>query len=303
MKTQSGARRIGAGFTLIELLVVIAIIAILAAILFPVFASAREKARQTTCASNLKQMGLAFTQYAQDYDETLPVGQGANAGSIRYAVGWAVQVYPYIKSIGTYSCPDDPTIIPAASLNSGYVLLSYAMNADLHHNQGSDPLVGAAYTLAKLNAPASTVLMCEIQNAFNRYGSPGTPITQYSYETQSPAATGGYDPTVNYDTENYGANGAQYATGPTAGMICASGSGAPNKLHCAPSFLTGVHADGSNWLACDAHVKWLKGEQVTGGQTPPSMTTNQSIASGYAAGTSSLTDSNGNKVTLTFSPI
>ena len=63
------------GFTLIELLVVIAIIAILAAILFPVFAKAREKARQASCLSNVKQMCLALMQYAQDYDETLPQGQ------------------------------------------------------------------------------------------------------------------------------------------------------------------------------------------------------------------------------------
>ncbi|MEN6304741.1 MAG: prepilin-type N-terminal cleavage/methylation domain-containing protein, partial [Armatimonadia bacterium] len=64
------------GFTLIELLVVIAIIAILAAILFPVFAKAREKARQSSCLSNMKQMGLACLQYAQDYDEVLPAGMG-----------------------------------------------------------------------------------------------------------------------------------------------------------------------------------------------------------------------------------
>jgi len=68
------------GFTLIELLVVIAIIAILAAILFPVFAKAREKARQTSCASNLKQIGLAFLQYGQDYDEIMPMGALTNKG-------------------------------------------------------------------------------------------------------------------------------------------------------------------------------------------------------------------------------
>jgi len=74
------------GFTLIELLVVIAIIAILAAILFPVFARAREKARQTSCLSNMKQIGLAFMMYTQDYDETLPgisfSATGANPGAV-----------------------------------------------------------------------------------------------------------------------------------------------------------------------------------------------------------------------------
>src|SRR5476651_491034 len=83
-------------FTLIELLVVIAIIAILAAILFPVFAKAREKARQTQCASNLKQMALAEMQYVQDYDEIFP-----NQG-IEYS-----GLVPYTKSTQIFVCPDD----------------------------------------------------------------------------------------------------------------------------------------------------------------------------------------------------
>src|SRR3712207_3033945 len=88
------------GFTLIELLVVIAIIAILAAILFPVFAQAREKARQTSCLSNLKQWGNGFMMYAQDYDETLPSQQfGPNAAQ----VSWVSVIQPYAekKNIGS----------------------------------------------------------------------------------------------------------------------------------------------------------------------------------------------------------
>src|SRR5580700_7273559 len=86
-------------FTLIELLVVIAIIAILAAILFPVFAQVREKARQTSCLSNEKQLGLAFTQYIQDNDESYPVN-GGGQNNISLGMGWAGQVYPYVKSTG-----------------------------------------------------------------------------------------------------------------------------------------------------------------------------------------------------------
>src|SRR5687768_15561281 len=103
MKKQSG-------FTLIELLVVIAIIAILAAILFPVFAQAREKARQTSCLSNMKQQGLAVMLYAQDYDETVPPWWVWNRvptnpkgwGEIYY---WYVNLLPYVKSRDMFRCP------------------------------------------------------------------------------------------------------------------------------------------------------------------------------------------------------
>jgi len=97
------------GFTLIELLVFIAIIAILDAILFPVFASAREKARQTGCASNLKQLGLAWIQYCQDYDEAPPWPKGLGG------MGWAGAIYPYVKTTGVYYCPSDSYQTPANS--------------------------------------------------------------------------------------------------------------------------------------------------------------------------------------------
>jgi prepilin-type N-terminal cleavage/methylation domain-containing protein/prepilin-type processing-associated H-X9-DG protein len=116
-------------FTLIELLVVIAIIAILAAILFPVFAQAREKARQTTCVSNFKQTGTAIMMYQQDYDERFPMAFGSfggtsgynfitpvpnnwraahQAGSFRYEIGaqtWANSIQPYTKNYQLYRCP------------------------------------------------------------------------------------------------------------------------------------------------------------------------------------------------------
>jgi len=91
-------REVRTGFTLIELLVVIAIIAILAAILFPVFAQAREKARAISCLSNTKQSGLAFAMYVQDYDETTPkMGNGTD---------WWTAIYPYTKNLGVFLCPD-----------------------------------------------------------------------------------------------------------------------------------------------------------------------------------------------------
>jgi prepilin-type N-terminal cleavage/methylation domain-containing protein/prepilin-type processing-associated H-X9-DG protein len=92
------------GFTLIELLVVIAIIAILAAILFPVFARAREQARKANCLSNLKQVGTAILMYAQDYDErVVPVATGTCPGA--NAFGWADLLFPYVKNTKVFDCP------------------------------------------------------------------------------------------------------------------------------------------------------------------------------------------------------
>ncbi|RYX82291.1 DUF1559 domain-containing protein [bacterium] len=130
-------------FTLIELLVVIAIIAILAAILFPVFARARENARRASCQSNLKQIGLGLMQYVQDYDETLPLtnfGQnGANYGTYRsdgVYYKWMDAIFPYIKSEQLFVCPSAPSSIPAYKLHApgtiaytGYQYGSYLANS------------------------------------------------------------------------------------------------------------------------------------------------------------------------------
>jgi len=121
------------GFTLIELLVVIAIIAILAAILFPVFAQVREKARQITCVSNAKQLALGYIQYAQDYDEATPIAFSEKweygpvtakynttvdvngnriGGAFGQPDGIPAQLQPYIKSWNVFVCPDDPIAKP-----------------------------------------------------------------------------------------------------------------------------------------------------------------------------------------------
>jgi len=136
------------GFTLIELLVVIAIIAILAAILFPVFAAAREKARASSCLSNCKQLALAIIMYAGDYDQYPPTGAAhprclcmhngsaywANDPSPVVGAGWSVssvdQLYPYIKNRGIWHCPDDQGIMMSATdiTNHGWALPSNLNN-------------------------------------------------------------------------------------------------------------------------------------------------------------------------------
>ncbi len=164
-----------AGFTLIELLVVIAIIAILAAILFPVFAKAREKARQTACSSDLKQIGLGIMQYTQDNDEIFPATNVPTN-----VLCWAQDIYPYVKSSDVLKCPDNPDgakFDPVNHWNSGSgtanttwmgfsnwlpgsppVPISFAMNNFI----GANTLTGHPAALAALNEPSVKVLVTEV---------------------------------------------------------------------------------------------------------------------------------------------
>jgi prepilin-type N-terminal cleavage/methylation domain-containing protein/prepilin-type processing-associated H-X9-DG protein len=144
------------GFTLIELLVVIAIIAILAAILFPVFEKAREKALQTACLSNNKQLGLAMIQYVQDYDECYPLaemGSGCNAGSCDWfgfdrngganpCYTWSDAIYPYVKSEAVFSCPAPG---PQESPNS--MLYNYIFRAGANANAFGSYLVNTSFDM------------------------------------------------------------------------------------------------------------------------------------------------------------
>jgi prepilin-type N-terminal cleavage/methylation domain-containing protein len=154
------------GFTLIELLVVIAIIAILAAILFPVFAKAREKARQSSCLSNLKQLGLSMMQYAQDYDESYPAHyRYMPAGVALY--WWADVTQPYIKNYQVLACPSGSwnyTYLRPAGLPNPLVC-SYAFPYFSANDAGtvSVPLPGAA--MAAVADPAGTIMLCDASTA------------------------------------------------------------------------------------------------------------------------------------------
>jgi prepilin-type N-terminal cleavage/methylation domain-containing protein/prepilin-type processing-associated H-X9-DG protein len=145
------------GFTLIELLVVIAIIAILAAILFPVFARAREKARQTTCLSNLKQIGLGCHMYTQDYDERLPGYRHERPGNTN--IKWAHMIAPYIAPYATdsYMRPTGSTHIWICPSGDKYV----ATGREVASHYGWNYFYVNWIAIAEITAPSETFMIGE----------------------------------------------------------------------------------------------------------------------------------------------
>ena len=153
------------GFTLIELLVVIAIIAILAAILFPVFARARENARRASCQSNMKQIGLGVMQYTQDYDEMMPTRAWNITPTLE--VTWKDAIQPYTKSIQVFACPSNTINTQSTVQSQNKVPASYSPNSThLQAAMGSAAATAnvnstPAYSIASFQYPATTIAFCE----------------------------------------------------------------------------------------------------------------------------------------------
>ena len=261
------ASRSRSGFTLIELLVVIAIIAILAAILFPVFAQAREKARQTSCLSNTKQIGLAFIQYVQDYDEHLPNvlsgAAGSSAGSNNLMAGngcptgnggvtatkgklgsWmyycdfggGVQttydpaqgsINPYTKNSQMFVCPSD-----SSGQKNSYGLNQLVVGtAD---GNGIQPGIA----LASFRGPASTILMAEEEDGYSK----GTDDAYVGVPTQGVFVS---------DT----------APDPTPGAVSGSNMGVDANNN--PGVNSPIrHSGGACYALADGHSKWFKPSQI-----------------------------------------
>ena len=240
-----GARQAKSAFTLIELLVVIAIIAILAAILFPVFAKAREKARQSSCASNQKQIGLAFLGYIQDYDEKFPPIAGtAVVGANTYVTNWGVDlvgggnsnitgtapslISSYVKNNQIFTCPSGPR--PSVSTAA----LAYMYN-DLI----------ATKSQAAFAAVASSILMGESSGATGNINTAGTATALRMNAGHSINTTGARSATASTTPSN----------GYTATTV-PSTTQAPTE---AAAFADVTrHSDGGNFLYADGHVKWSK---------------------------------------------
>ncbi len=172
------------GFTLIELLVVIAMIALLAALLFPVFQKVRENARRTDCLSNLKQIGLALTQYTGDNDEALPPGAYSPPSGL---ITWRQLIFPYVKSGQVFVCPSNPYGDMPSADNSTFI--SYGCNETVMRTKTSAAL------LNDIQNPASLFLVGETDGAgYKLHNPPNPPLNDPScgmcdFQTESTSHT------------------------------------------------------------------------------------------------------------------
>jgi prepilin-type N-terminal cleavage/methylation domain-containing protein/prepilin-type processing-associated H-X9-DG protein len=258
-------RRLRRGFTLIELLVVIAIIAILAAILFPVFAQARAKARAISCVSNLKQLGMGMLMYAQDYDEVFPQwkwDQSYNGGSPPPGARtndattlWWVAIFPYVKNAGVYTCPDAfyrlktyedghwgwftvPRNNNTANIPQPLVEISVSYGA-------LEPMTYDHPQLAGLQRPAETLLVSDM----------ATSLTGWEcWDCYRPNSPGRVE-------NNYRLRRAAYPNGTSKGYFWTDPSwqGPFN-----PEWDNdGRHNRGNNVAYADGHVRWLPVSKMT----------------------------------------
>ena len=241
------------GFTLIELLVVIAIIAILAAILFPVFQKVRENARRVSCASNLNQISLAVIQYAQDSDETYPItvpygsGQWYTGSTFatpaewrpgNYALRssfWSNALQQYIKSYAVYDCPDTTEYrfsgLPYANPRKQWADMAYTMNGDL-----------GALKLAGVSSPAILIMFMSKFGVASEAGQADTMPSLVCPDGTQPCVYQPYNPNCGNANGDSDAWYVPFLPWPPAGG----------------QFSAMVHSGGDNIAYADGHVKWVR---------------------------------------------
>jgi prepilin-type N-terminal cleavage/methylation domain-containing protein/prepilin-type processing-associated H-X9-DG protein len=227
------------GFTLIELLVVIAIIAILAAILFPVFAQARDKARQTSCLSNIKQLAIGVMMYAQDYDEQLLYYPSEQHCQWRYVcdkpqrwwLDWWDVVLPYTKNNQIYHCPSAPAYRDAMLTPFG--ITSVAIGFNMSPSNGNSLVraqkVGNVYpavALAEVTRPGDTIMLGEAGRVYN----PKATAAPFN-SSNNPSPSLSYSPSIE--------SGSEWGPDPR-------------------------HNGGANMGFVDGHARWMRPESFYG---------------------------------------
>lgn len=271
-------------FSLTELVVVIAIVSVLAAILFPLFTSVREKANQVGCASNLRLLGKAYAQYTHDNDGYFP-------GVERQDAGWAYPLYPYVKSYKPFQCPDDNN--PPA--DSSQVHISYGQNSNFNDQIDADgsrvdftSSGGHGVGMDKITSPSRTV---EVFETASKIKGPNVFMDMMGFANNE-----GGSSTGNGYSEMWT---ARYATG-----ILGARPGKDSQGN--PTFTSSRHPNGSDFLAVDGHVAYLPGYRVSNGFTPASSKNPQGNYGptgqwATAAGAGNMTSENGARFALTFS--
>src|SRR5579871_1913367 len=265
MNTSSARKAYLSGFTLIELLVVIAIIAILAAILFPVFAQAREKARAISCLSNEKQLGLGIIMYSQDYDESIIpwISCGASCGIATNDRPWTARIQPYIKNGGTYapSGGNPPGVFHCPSFSKDrFMQAADAADCDGNGTPGSSGL-GAYFVAPPADAPemfANYGMAFQMQNleslatgnAYPACGTPGDPCGQFPGSLLYPDASGGL---TRFLAEIV--RPAETAL-VSDGVTLRGGGFFLITFGCEAAKM---HQEGGNFVFLDGHAKYLKG--------------------------------------------
>ncbi len=270
------------GFTLIELLVVIAIIAILAAILFPVFAQAREKARAVSCLSNTKQLSLGMQMYVQDYDETFPYWNWGNSWAFgstspnHFESLWFNAIYPYVKNAQIFACPSSnthdtlnqnliwgwtqttPVTLDGINPALANVAINYAVNQTITEGDFNN---FSPVTLATLDRPAQTMILGDADEGLSNYfdvsmrpdrNNPNDPnhhaiISRMAY----PNTTG---------ADCYGAGWMNCGAAQNNNQLYFLSQWA---CHAAQFDAQARHSNGDNIGFTDGHSKWTRDTNIT----------------------------------------